>query len=108
MVLAQEDKTIFTITQNGYGKRTKISEYRLIGRGGSGVKNIICSERNGRVVGIKAIKEDDGLMLISQKGIGIRVKAKDISIIGRATQGVRIMRLKEGDKVAAVAKVVEE
>jgi len=108
MVLAQEDKTIFTITENGYGKRTKIPEYRLIGRGGSGVKNIICSERNGNVVGVKSIKEEDGLMLISQKGIGIRVKAKDISVIGRATQGVRVMKLKEGDKVAAVAKVVEE
>ena len=108
MVIARKDRTLFTITENGYGKRTNIDEYRLIGRGGSGVKNIICSERNGDVVGIMAVKDEDELMLISQKGVGIRVQAKDISVIGRATQGVRIMKLSEGDKVAAVAKIVKD
>ena len=108
MVIAKEDETLFTITENGYGKRTKISEYRLIGRGGKGVINIICSERNGKVVAIKSVVDESDLMLISQKGIGIRVNAKDISVIGRSTQGVRVMKLSEGDKVAAVAKVVKE
>ncbi|MEE9525286.1 MAG: DNA gyrase subunit A [Candidatus Woesearchaeota archaeon] len=106
MEIARDERTLFTITENGYGKRTLISEYRLINRGGSGVKNIICSERNGKVVGVKSVKDEDELMLISQKGVGIRVPAKGISVIGRATQGVRIMKLGEGDKVAAVAKVV--
>ncbi|MBW2996502.1 DNA gyrase subunit A [Candidatus Woesearchaeota archaeon] len=106
MEIAKDERTLFTITENGYGKRTLISEYRLINRGGSGVKNIICSERNGKVVAVKSVKDEDELMLISQKGIGIRVQAKGISVIGRATQGVRVMKLSEGDKVAAVAKVV--
>jgi len=106
MVVAKDEETLFTMTENGYGKRTKIAEYRLIGRGGRGVKNIICSERNGCVVAVKNVIDESDLMLISQKGIGIRVKTKDISVIGRATQGVRIMRLSEKDKVAAVAKIV--
>jgi DNA gyrase subunit A len=105
MILAtSEDRTVFTITENGYGKRTMNSEYRIISRGGSGVKNIICSDRNGKVVGIKSVKDEDELMLISKNGIGIKTSVKDISVIGRATQGVRIMKLSEGDKVAAVAK----
>jgi len=108
MVLAEDEKTLLTITENGYGKRTKISEYRLISRGGSGVKNIICSERNGKVVAIKNVIDSDELMLISQHGIMIRVPAKDISVIGRATQGVRLMKLGEKDKVVAAAKIVKE
>ena len=108
VVAIKEDDTLFTITENGFGKRTLISEYRLIGRGGSGVKNIICSERNGKVVSIKDVNDDSDLMLISKKGIGIRINARDLSVIGRATQGVRIMRLEEGDKVAGVAKIVKE
>jgi len=108
MVLAENDKTLLTVTENGYGKRTKIDEYRLISRGGSGVKNIICSKRNGKVVAIKSVEDSDELMLISKYGIMIRVPAKDISVVGRATQGVIIMDLDEGDKVAAVAKIVKE
>ena len=109
MVQADDSKTILTITENGYGKRTKISDYRLIRRGGSGVKNIICSERNGKVVNIKSVEEDDDVMLISQKGIIIRVPCRGISVIGRNTQGVRIMSMKkEDDFVISLAKVVNE
>jgi len=108
MVIAEDTETLLTITENGFGKRTMVSEYRLVGRGGVGVKNILCSERNGSVVGIQSVKDQDELMFISQKGIVIRVKALDISSIGRATQGVTIMKLEEGDKVVGVAKVVEE
>jgi DNA gyrase subunit A len=107
-VIADDGKTVLTVTENGYGKRTDVSEYRHINRGGKGVTNILCSERNGNVVDVKIVTDEDDLMLISQKGIGIRTSAKDISVIGRATQGVRIMKLEEGDKVAAVAKVVKE
>ncbi|MBW2978407.1 DNA gyrase subunit A [Candidatus Woesearchaeota archaeon] len=107
-VLAEDEKTLLTVTENGYGKRTKISEYRLISRGGSGVKNIICSKRNGKVVAIKSVEDSDELMLISKHGIMIRVPAKDISVVGRATQGVTIMDLDEGDKVAAVATIAKE
>lgn len=106
MVVAKEDRTLLTVTDNGYGKRTRIDEYRLIKRGGSGVRNIICNQRNGKVASIKTVKETDGILLISQNSIAIRMAVRDISVIGRNTQGVRLMRLSEGDRTVAVAKVV--
>ena len=108
MVAASEGKSLLTMTENGYGKRTRIDEYRLISRGGLGVRNIICSERNGNVVAINSVTDDDDIILISQKGIVIRLSASNISEIGRNTQGVRLMRLSEGDRVVASAKVVKE
>jgi len=80
-VIGTDEKTLLTITENGYGKRTKISEYRLISRGGSGVRNIICSERNGKVVEIKSVSDDDDIMLISKQGIAIRTNAAGISAV---------------------------
>ncbi len=108
MVIAEDDKTILTITTKGFGKRTPVKEYRLISRGGSGVKNIKCTEKNGRVVSIKSVDGKDQVMLISKKGIAIRVPIKDISKMGRATQGVRIMKLSEKDRVVAAAKIIQE
>ena len=107
-VIADENKTLLTITENGYGKRTDISEYRLINRGGSGVINIQCSERNGKVVAIKPVVDDDEIMLISKDGIVIRILSHDVSVIGRNTQGMRIMRLDEKDKVVSAAKIINE
>ncbi len=92
--------------RKGYGKRTKINDYRFIKRGGFGVINIICNERNGKVVSIKSVDDEDSIMFISQKGNVIRTFARDISTIGRNTQGVRIMRLGNDDKVVAAAKVI--
>lgn len=108
MVVADDEKSLLTVTENGYGKRTKVIDYRLISRGGSGVRNIICSERNGKVVSINSVSDDDDVMFISQKGIIIRVPVSDISVIGRATQGCRLMRLEEGDKVVATTKIVKD
>jgi len=108
MVIGQDEKSLLTITENGYGKQTSIEEYRLIGRGGVGVKNIICSERNGKVIAIKSLETNDEIMFISRKGITIRTAASGISVIGRATQGMRLMRLSEGDKVVAAAKIISE
>lgn len=108
MIRAKDEDCVLTVTEKGYGKRTVISDYRLVKRGGVGVKNIICSDRNGKVVGIQSVTDNDGLMFISQKGIVIRVDAKDISKIGRATQGVRLMRIGDDDKVVGLAKVIEE
>ena len=107
MVSAKGDETLLTITENGFGKRTDIDEYRLVGRGGSGVINIKCSERNGNVVDICSLKENDDVIFISRNGIVIRVNASNISKIGRATQGVRLMRVGEGDKVVS-ATVTKE
>ncbi len=113
--LSKDDKVIgadiakdslLTITENGYGKRTDINEYRLINRGGKGVINIKTSERNGKVVSIKCVNGSEDLIFVTKKGILIRTSTKDISKIGRNTQGVRIMKLHEGDKVISTAKVV--
>ena len=105
MELVNDNDTLLTITENGYGKRTAIDDYRLIRRGGSGVINIKTNERNGKVIGIKSVNESDDVMFITQNGITIRTPAKDISCIGRNTQGVRLIRLKDNDKVASVARI---
>ncbi|MBN2142964.1 DNA gyrase subunit A [Candidatus Woesearchaeota archaeon] len=105
MIRARGTHTALTVTRNGYGKRSSFDEYRFISRGGKGVRNIICSERNGPVVSIRAVKDYDEIMIVSEKGIIIRVPVKNISVIGRNTQGVRIMKLEPNDKVVAVAKV---
>ncbi|MDP3916692.1 MAG: DNA gyrase subunit A [Nanoarchaeota archaeon] len=99
---------LFTITENGYGKRTLLDAYRLIRRGGKGVRNIITSERNGKVVDTSVVYDNDELILMSEKGVVIRMLAKDIGCIGRNTQGVRIMRLLSGDRVVSVAKIAGE
>ncbi len=108
MVVAEKGKTLLTVTEKGYGKRTSLSEYRVANRGGVGVTNIRITDKNGKVVGIKAITDKDDIMLISQKGIVIRIPAKSISIIGRATQGVRIMKLEGDDRLVAVATIVKD
>jgi len=108
MVIADDTKQLLTVTENGYGKRTNVSEYRLIGRGGSGVISIQCSERNGKVVSTASVTDDEEIVAISKNGVMIRILCKDISLIGRNTQGVRIMKLDEGDRVVAAAKVVHE
>ncbi len=106
MVVAEETKTLLTVTEHGYGKRTPILDYRLINRGGSGVINIKTTERNGRVVTIKAVDDETGLMFISVQGQVIRTSSKFISVISRNTQGVRLMRMNKGDKVADAAKII--
>jgi len=97
--------TLLTITENGYGKRTHIDEYRVQGRGGSGVISIKTEGRNGDVVGTRAVDDDNEIIVMSSKGQAIRTSVKDISVIGRNTQGVRIIRLGEGEKVASFAVV---
>ena len=108
MVVASDEKTLLSVTENGYGKRTQISEYRLINRGGSGVINMQCSDRNGKIVSICTITDNEDVLLISKNGIIIRVPATDISIIGRSTQGVLVMKLEQNDKVVSAVKVQKE
>ena len=108
LVKIEENKTLFTITENGYGKRTKVSDYRLIKRGGSGVRNIICNERNGKVISVRSVVDEDELMFVSKSGIIIRIPARDITVIGRSTQGVRVMKLKDNDRVVSAASITAE
>ena len=108
MLAAEEGREILTLTKKGYGKRTPVSEYRLCNRGGKGVTNIKITDKNGPVESVKLVDGSEELMLVSRRGIGIRVKCKGISVIGRATQGVRVMRLNENDYLAASAKIISE
>jgi DNA gyrase subunit A len=99
--------TVLTVTENGYGKRTPIDEYRVQSRGGKGLINIKTSGRNGQVVGVKFLRGDEGVMLITGKGMIIRLNTADISTIGRNTQGVRLIQLEEGDQLVSVARLAE-
>ncbi len=98
---------ILTATEFGFGKRSRVDDYRLTNRGGKGVINIKVTDRNGPVVGIRRVTEDDEFMLITTGGQLIRSRVQDVSIIGRATQGVRLIGVKEGDRVAALARIEE-
>jgi DNA gyrase subunit A len=100
--------TLLTVTENGYGKRTEIEEYRVQSRGGLGIINIQTSERNGRVVGIALVYDDDELLLISQQGKILRMAAHDVRTIGRATQGVRLIDIDPEDRVVSVARLAEK
>jgi DNA gyrase subunit A len=104
----EKEKSVLTVTEKGYGKRTEIEDYRLISRGGVGVINIKITEKNGDVTGIKTVKESDEIILITQTGILMRMKAKEISNIGRNTQGLRIMRLSDNDKLTSLAEIIEQ
>ncbi len=108
MEVVREGGTLLTVAQNGYGKRTELDEYRLQTRGGVGIINIQTSDRNGKVVGIAYVREDDELMIISQQGMILRMRAGDVRSIGRATQGVRLIGMDEGDEVVAIAKLAEK
>ena len=103
--MANSKDTLLTVTENGYGKRSKVEDYRLVNRGAKGVINIKCSERNGKVVGIKQVRDGDELIFITKNGMVTRVDVSNISVIGRNAQGVRLMKLNSGDKIIGVAKV---
>jgi DNA gyrase subunit A len=105
MVVVRREAALLTVTENGYGKRSEISDYRVTNRGGKGVINIRIAEKNGEVVAIKEVVDGDELLLITQRGIMNRLAISSIRTIGRATQGVRLMSLAAGDKVIDVARV---
>ena len=101
---AAEGRTVLSITENGYGKRTPVEEYRITNRGGLGIKNYMVTEKTGPVVGIKVVNGGEDLLLVTQAGILIRTHVDTIRTAGRATQGVIVMRFKEeGDRVISLA-----
>jgi DNA gyrase subunit A len=108
MEVLGDGATILTVTENGYGKRTKTEEYRVQGRGGKGILTIKTSQRNGPVVYAYQVTDQDQLMIITGDGKIIRLRVADISVIGRNTQGVKLIDLGEGEKVVGIAKVMEE
>ena len=99
---------VLTVTEHGYGKRTELEEYRLQGRGGKGIINIRTSERNGPAVGVMQVQPGDQIMMISQEGRITRMRVDEISLIGRATQGVRLQGLEPTDRVGAVTRLVSD
>ncbi len=105
---APGEDMVLAVTENGYGKRSHISEYRLQKRGGKGIINIKTSERNGEVVGMTVVKESEDIVLITQEGMVIRSAVSDSRVIGRNTQGVRVINLKPGDKVVSLALFAEK
>lgn len=107
MVVCHDDAHLLTVTEKGYGKRTEVSQYRLIKRGGKGVKDIQTNERNGEVVGILKVFDDDEFMMITKKGIAIRTSVNGIRMISRNTQGVRLIKLDSGDIVGAIGGLPE-
>ncbi|HSA59718.1 MAG TPA: DNA gyrase subunit A [bacterium] len=108
MEVLREKATVLTVTENGYGKRTDVEEYRIQSRGGSGIITVKTTDKNGAVVGVKQVTDDDDVMLITNQGKVIRMRVKEISVMGRNTQGVRLIHLEEGEKVVAFAKLAEK
>jgi DNA gyrase subunit A len=108
MEVLQPGGTILTVTEQGYGKRTELDEYRVQSRGGIGIINIQTSDRNGKVVGITQVSDDDELMLITQQGKTLRMAARDIRTIGRATQGVKLIDIEGEDRAVSIARLAEQ
>lgn len=107
-IKAPDSASVLTITANGFGKRSPIADYRLINRGGSGVRNIITSSRNGNVVAVRCVEGGEGIMLSTKNGIMIRTTVEHIRIIGRNTQGVKVMNMRAGDEVVACEKIAND
>ena len=109
MVAANDmDANILVVSENGYGKRSSLDDYRITNRGGKGVKTISVTEKTGQLVSIKSVSDDDDLMIINKSGIAIRIEVYNLRVMGRATQGVKLINLKESDQIAAVAKVMKD
>jgi DNA gyrase subunit A len=99
---------ILVISENGYGKRSKLEDYRVTNRGGKGVKTLNITDKTGKLISIKSVSDNNDLMIITEHGLTIRLAVKTISLLGRATQGVRLINLKDDDSIASVARVVNE
>ncbi len=108
MISVQDENTdVLVVSEKGYGKRSKVSDYRLTNRGGKGVKTINITDKTGQLVAIKNVTDDNDLMIITKNGLTIRIPVSSIRVMGRATQGVKVITLKEGDEIASVAKIAK-
>ena len=104
-----ETESIMVVSEQGYGKRSEIEDYRITNRGGKGVKTLNITEKTGKLVAIKTVTDENDLMIINKSGITIRLKVEDVRIMGRATQGVRLINLeKRNDQIGSVCKVESE
>ncbi|MBU2446240.1 MAG: DNA gyrase subunit A [Bacteroidetes bacterium] len=108
MIVSKRKASVLVVTEQGFGKRTEIDEYRITRRGGKGVRTLKTSEKNGKMVSIRELEDNDDLVIITSKGMIIRQHAKDLRLMGRNTQGVRLIKLNQNDKIAAIARVIPE
>jgi DNA gyrase subunit A len=108
MEMLSPGATILTVAEGGFGKRTEMDEYRLQSRGGKGIITMKTTDKTGRVIGVQQVTEEDQLMLVSNNGKIIRMRIKDIRVIGRNTQGVRLIELDEGERVVSLARLAEK
>jgi DNA gyrase subunit A len=109
MIAVNDDsENVLVVSENGYGKRSSLDDYRITNRGGKGVKTINVTDKTGELVAIKNVTDDDDLMIINKSGITIRMAVSDLRVMGRATQGVKLINIKGNDSIAAVAKVMHE
>jgi DNA gyrase subunit A len=102
------EENILVVSEKGYGKRSELEDYRITNRGGKGVKTLTITEKTGNLVAIKSVTDADDLMIINRSGVAIRMSVEDLRVMGRATQGVKVINLRADDEIAAVAKVVKE
>jgi DNA gyrase subunit A len=108
VITDKENETVLVVSEKGYGKRTSIEDYRITNRGGKGVTTLNITEKTGRLIAIQSVTDDDDLMIINKSGVTIRTGVKEMRVMGRATQGVRLINLKKNDEIAAVTKVAME
>ena len=108
MVTVESDSDILVVSENGYGKRSSLDDYRMTNRGGKGVKTISVTEKTGHLVALKSVNDEDDLMIIKKSGVAIRMSVSDLRVMGRATQGVKLIKIKEDGAIAAVAKVIKD
>jgi DNA gyrase subunit A len=105
VALTRENPTLLVVSENGYGKRSDLEEYRITNRGGKGIKTLQVTEKTGKLVTIMEVEDSDNLMIINKSGNLIRMSVSDMRVIGRASQGVRLIRLQEDDSIASVALI---
>jgi DNA gyrase subunit A len=103
--ISREDANLLVVSENGYGKRSEIADYRITNRGGKGVKTLNITEKTGKLVAIKEVVDEDELMIINRSGITIRIEVKELRVMGRATQGVRLIKLNDDDRISSVEKI---
>jgi DNA gyrase subunit A len=106
--VSREDTQLLVVSDKGYGKRSDVEDYRITSRGAKGVKTLNITEKTGSLVTIKEVTDDDDLMIITKKGVAIRIKVSDLRVMGRNTQGVKLIRMSDSDDIASVTRIIRE
>ena len=105
--VADDKATLLVASEKGFGKRTPLTDYRVQGRGGSGILTMNCTDKTGKIVGAEVVDDDDKLLVMTVQGKGIRIKVRDVRLVGRVAQGVKLINLAAGDEVRSMARIVQ-